>query len=66
MSRMAELNTLCGDKMLCKFCKKKIGNYKIKLYKEIWINGLLEEISLCTVFVCKECIKEDNVKFSEL
>jgi len=52
--------------MICKFCKKSIGNYKIKVYKQVWIKGFLEEVSLCTVFVCTDCLKKDNVKFSEL
>ncbi len=66
MSKMGKSNTLYGDKMKCKFCNENIGNYKIKLYKEIWVNGMLETVLLCTLFVCKECINKDNIKFSKL
>ena len=49
--------------MICHSCHKKEGNYKIKVYEEFFIDGMLEDKLIGTIFVCENCLADNNIGF---
>ena len=50
--------------MKCNFCFEREGIFKIRIYEEIWINGLLENKLIATLFICKKCLNSNKFKFN--
>ena len=50
--------------MKCNFYFKNESIFKIRIYENILINGMHEDILLNTLFICKDCLNKNKFKFN--
>ena len=52
--------------MKCNFCFKNEGEFKIRVYKEIWEKRLRNDKLIATIFICKKCLNNNKFKFNTM